>query len=287
MAVRARPVIRRRSSGVTSWSCIGWLTSAVLVIGSFLLGATTLQEYRKFVQKDPAIERRFQMVRVDELSPDASYEVLKRLRPALEKHHSVHIHRRTLRAAVDLTVRYMPNRNLPDKAIDVLDQACARHRLRSLMMRKRDAKDTSNVDTDGDRSVTPHSVRKVISQIQFDAGERYYEHHYQAGLEPHVSPDYGATGGGRNSWDHSHMAASERAAWHRQKVRAANERLGPGLVRYIGLILIDEVPAGEAARRITGRNNEAACRAVGTEMLKEALKILIDHWGMEPKRRRA
>lgn len=129
--------------------------------------------------------------------------------------------------------------------------------------------------------------RKVISQIQFDAGERYYEHHYQAGLEPHVSPDYGATGGGRNSWDHSHMAASERAAWHRQKVRAANERLGPGLVRYIGLILIDEVPAGEAARRITGRNNEAACRAVGTEMLKEALKILIDHWGMEPKRRRA
>lgn len=144
------------------------------------IGATTIQEYRKFVEKDPAIERRFQMVRVDELSADASYEVLKRIRPTLEKHHGVHIHRRTLKAAIDLTVRYMPNRNLPDKAIDVLDQACARHRLRSLMMRKKDLRETDNPDTDGERSVTPHSVRKVVSQItaipleQLTADERLY-----------------------------------------------------------------------------------------------------------------
>lgn len=144
------------------------------------IGATTLQEYRKFVEKDPAIERRFQMVRVDELSAEASYDVLKRLRPTLEKHHGVHIHRRTLKAAIDLTVRYMPNRNLPDKAIDVLDQACARHRLRSLMMRKKDLREPDNPDTDGERSVTPHSVRKVVSQItaipleQLTADERLY-----------------------------------------------------------------------------------------------------------------
>ena len=144
------------------------------------IGATTIQEYRKFVQKDPAVERRFQMVRVDELSAEASYEVLKRLRPELEKHHSVHIHRRTLKAAIDLTVRYMPNRNLPDKAIDVLDQACARHRLRSLMMRKKDLRDDAQPDTGGERSVTPHSVRKVVSQItaipleQLTAEERKY-----------------------------------------------------------------------------------------------------------------
>lgn len=144
------------------------------------IGATTLQEYRKFVEKDPAVERRFQMVRVDELSAEASYEVLKRLRPVFEKHHGVHIHRRTLKAAIDLTVRYMPNRNLPDKAIDVLDQACARHRLRSLMMRKKDLRETDNPDTDGERSVTPHSVRKVVSQItaipleQLTADERMY-----------------------------------------------------------------------------------------------------------------
>ena len=143
------------------------------------IGATTLSEYRKFVERDAAIERRFQMVRVEELSPEASLEVLKRLRITLEKHHAVHIHRRTLQAAIDLTVRYMPNRNLPDKAIDVLDQACARHRLRALMMKKR-SKGLGD-DTDGNEgSVTPHSVRKVVSQItaipleQLTAEERKY-----------------------------------------------------------------------------------------------------------------
>ena len=146
------------------------------------IGATTIQEYRKFVRKDSAIERRFQMVRVDPLSVEASYEVLKRICPTLEKHHGVHIHRRTLRAAIDLTVRYMPNRNLPDKAIDVLDQACARHRLRSLMMRKKERSDPEQPDTSGERSVTPHSVRKVVSQItaipleQLTADERKYLH---------------------------------------------------------------------------------------------------------------
>lgn len=157
------------------------LLKPALARGEFrCIGATTLQEYRKFVQRDPAIERRFQMVRVEELSPEATYEVLKRVRPTLEKHHRVHIHRRTLRAAIDLSVRYLPQRSLPDKAIDVLDQACARHRLRSLMMRKKDQPDPENPDTSGERSVTPHSVRKVISQItaipleQLTAEERKY-----------------------------------------------------------------------------------------------------------------
>ncbi len=144
------------------------------------IGATTLQEFRKFVERDAAIERRFQMVRVEELSPEASLEVLKRLRVTLEKHHDVHIRRRTLQAAIDLTVRYMPNRNLPDKAIDVLDQACARHRLRSLMMKKRASHFDSDPDGSSERSVTPHSVRKVISQVtaipleQLTAEERKY-----------------------------------------------------------------------------------------------------------------
>jgi len=144
------------------------------------IGATTIQEYRKFVERDAAIERRFQMVRVEQLSPEATLAVLKRLRVTLEKHHDVQIRSRTLQAAIDLTVRYMPNRNLPDKAIDVLDQACARHRLRSLMMRKRNAPFDSDPDGDGERRVTPHSVRKVVSQItaipleQLTSEERKY-----------------------------------------------------------------------------------------------------------------
>ncbi|MCF6286690.1 MAG: ATP-dependent Clp protease ATP-binding subunit, partial [Candidatus Hydrogenedentes bacterium] len=152
-----------------------------LARGEFrVIGATTISEYRKFVERDAAIERRFQMVRVEELSPEASLEVLKRLRPTLEKPHDVHIRQRTLQAAIDLTVRYMPNRNLPDKAIDVLDQACARHRLRSLMMHKRDLKFDSDPDGSSDGSVTPHSIRKVVSQMtaipleQLTAEERKY-----------------------------------------------------------------------------------------------------------------
>jgi ATP-dependent Clp protease ATP-binding subunit ClpC len=152
-----------------------------LARGEFkVIGATTLSEYRKFVERDAAIERRFQMVRVEELSVEATLEVLKRLRVTLEKHHDVQIRSRTLQAAIDLTVRYMPNRNLPDKAIDVLDQACARHRLRSLMMRKRDSAFDSDPDGTNDGKVTPHSVRKVVSQItaipleQMTADERKY-----------------------------------------------------------------------------------------------------------------
>lgn len=127
------------------------------------IAATTLSEYRKFVEKDPAIERRFQMVRVEELSEPDTRRVLERLQCALEQHHGVHISRRALQAAIDLTVRYMPNLNLPDKAIDVLDQACARHRLTRLAASS-GAEDVTMPPIDKHR-VTPHDVRKVVSQV--------------------------------------------------------------------------------------------------------------------------
>jgi len=129
------------------------------------IGATTIQEYRKFIEKDPALERRFQMVRVEELSETATYEVLRALRPSLERHHRVHIGRKALHAAVKLTQRYMPNRQLPDKAIDVLDQACARYRLKAIAAQKNPKLlENTIVPTAADK-VTPHDVRKVVSQI--------------------------------------------------------------------------------------------------------------------------
>ena len=135
------------------------------------IGATTLKEYRKFVEKDPAIERRFQMVRVDALTEDATREVLRRIQPSLEKHHGVAISSRAIEAAITLTQRYMPNRHLPDKAIDTLDQACARFRLKRIaLMReasraKGDARDTAaTLVATMPNKVTPHDVRKVISQ---------------------------------------------------------------------------------------------------------------------------
>jgi len=122
------------------------------------IGATTLQEYRKFVEKDPAIERRFQMVRLDELSPQATAKVLARIKPSLEKHHGVQITKGALEAAVSLTERYMPNRNFPDKAIDVLDQACARQRLNI-------KSGTAALGSGPPDTVTRHGVLKVVSQL--------------------------------------------------------------------------------------------------------------------------
>jgi ATP-dependent Clp protease ATP-binding subunit ClpC len=118
-----------------------------------VIGATTLKEYRAFIGKDPALERRFQMLRIEQLTPKATIEVLKKLAPQLEAHHKVRISDEALEAAVKLTERYMPNRTFPDKAIDMLDRACARHRINAVM----------NKDTKPG-GITPHSIRKVVSQ---------------------------------------------------------------------------------------------------------------------------
>ncbi len=129
------------------------------------IGATTLQEYRKFVEKDPAIERRFQMVRIEPLSESATFEVLRKLTPSLERHHGVHVSGKALEAAIALTQRYMPHRHLPDKAIDVLDQACARYRLKTIAAKNKAAKREEALRTGKVDKVTPHDIRKVISQI--------------------------------------------------------------------------------------------------------------------------
>ncbi|MBX7257414.1 MAG: ATP-dependent Clp protease ATP-binding subunit [Candidatus Hydrogenedentes bacterium] len=128
------------------------------------IGATTVQEYRKFIERDPALERRFQMVRVEELSPEATLEVLKHLRSTLQRHHGVRIGSKAMEAAVTLTQRYMPNRQFPDKAIDVLDQACARYRLRSVAAKMKPGLFESDTGTPQAEKVTPHDVRKVVSR---------------------------------------------------------------------------------------------------------------------------
>ncbi|MDX2375880.1 ATP-dependent Clp protease ATP-binding subunit [Microbacterium sp. LRZ72] len=94
-----------------------------------LIGATTLSEYRT-IEKDAALERRFQPVRVGEPSVEVAVEILRGLRTAYEEHHGVQYTDEALRAAVELGDRYLPDRVLPDKAIDLIDQAGARLRLR-------------------------------------------------------------------------------------------------------------------------------------------------------------
>ncbi len=95
-----------------------------------IIGATTGEEYRKYIEKDAALERRLQPIWVDEPDVDKAILMLKALRPKLEKHHNVIIEDGALEAAVKLSHRYIQSRRLPDKAIDVLDQACARKKLK-------------------------------------------------------------------------------------------------------------------------------------------------------------
>ena len=96
-----------------------------------LIGATTLNEYHKYVEKDAALERRFQPIQVEEPTPAQAEEILKGIIGAYEKHHNVVILDEAIHAAVDLSERYINDRNLPDKAIDVIDEACAAVRLKN------------------------------------------------------------------------------------------------------------------------------------------------------------
>ncbi|MBP5165100.1 MAG: ATP-dependent Clp protease ATP-binding subunit, partial [Lachnospiraceae bacterium] len=94
-----------------------------------LIGATTREEYRKYIEKDAALERRFQPIDVEEPSEEESLAILKGLRPAYEAHHKVSITDDALEAAVKLSSRYINDRFLPDKAIDLMDEAASRVRL--------------------------------------------------------------------------------------------------------------------------------------------------------------
>ncbi|WP_291580353.1 ATP-dependent Clp protease ATP-binding subunit [Blautia sp.] len=94
-----------------------------------LIGATTLEEYRKYIEKDAALERRFQPVTVEEPSEEETIEILKGLRPYYEKHHGVVIEDSALEAAVKMSERYINDRFLPDKAIDIIDEAASKVRL--------------------------------------------------------------------------------------------------------------------------------------------------------------
>ena len=94
-----------------------------------LIGATTIDEYRKHIEKDPALERRFQPVTVEEPTEEEAIEILKGLRPKYEEHHKVTITDAAVKAAVQLSSRYINDRFLPDKAIDLIDEASSKVRL--------------------------------------------------------------------------------------------------------------------------------------------------------------
>jgi len=110
------------------------------------IGATTLDEYRKHIERDAALERRFQPVKVEEPNVEDTIQILEGVRPAYEEHHKLRISDEALRSAAELSSRYVSDRFLPDKAIDLIDEAAARVRIR--------------------RHATPPSVREVQSGLE-------------------------------------------------------------------------------------------------------------------------
>ncbi|WP_420644275.1 ATP-dependent Clp protease ATP-binding subunit [Candidatus Leptofilum sp.] len=93
------------------------------------IGATTLEEYRKYIESDAALERRFQPIHVDEPTPEESIEILHGIKGAYEKHHNLFITEEAIEAAVNLSTRYVTDRFLPDKAIDLIDESASRVRM--------------------------------------------------------------------------------------------------------------------------------------------------------------
>lgn len=134
---------------------IGNIIKPALARGELhVLGATTLEDYRKSVEKDAALERRFQPVRVDAPDAGTALRILKHLCGRYEAYHHVRVTEEALEAAVRLSDRYLPDRNLPDKAIDILDEACASVRLHSI-------RDYSGQM--GDPVVDADTVRLIVS----------------------------------------------------------------------------------------------------------------------------
>jgi ATP-dependent Clp protease ATP-binding subunit ClpC len=111
-----------------------------------LIGTTTLAEYRKHIEKDAALERRFQPIMVEEPTEEGSLEILKRLKDGYERHHGVAISDDAIKRCIELSVRFLPDRRLPDKAIDLLDEACSRVKITSISYGKEADKEKKEVD---------------------------------------------------------------------------------------------------------------------------------------------
>lgn len=118
------------------------------------IGATTHEEYRRAIAQDPALDRRFRTIDIDEPSQDDTIKILEGQRKKLEDHHGVHITQDALQAAVNLSVRFMPDRRLPDKALDLLDEACTRVTIRSI---------SPDEDSSGNPEVEVANVAAVLS----------------------------------------------------------------------------------------------------------------------------
>lgn len=131
-----------------------------------IIGATTIDEYRKHIEKDSALERRFQPVLITEPTKEETIEILKGLREKYEGHHNVKITDEAIVAAVDLAIRYIPDRFLPDKAIDLIDESASRVRLRENSLQKNSiSTDKCTLDKETDYKLNEDIIEDEILGI--------------------------------------------------------------------------------------------------------------------------
>ena len=135
-----------------------------------VIGATTIKEYRQTIEKDGALERRFQAVRIEEPSAEETVEILMALRARMEEHHGVTLTDEALRAAVEGSIRYLPDFRLPDKALDLVDQACAAARFQTFSPDKRAL--TTTIDKEQIAQALAARCGIPISAITADEGQR-------------------------------------------------------------------------------------------------------------------
>lgn len=131
-----------------------------------MIGATTISEYHKYVERDAALERRFQPVQVEEPTGEEALEILRGVVGGYEKHHKVKVSEEALKAAVDLSVRYINDRNLPDKAIDVIDEACAAVRLQNMGTKKNSLPDLQKQIKEADDRIAQSFMNGDIEEAR-------------------------------------------------------------------------------------------------------------------------
>ncbi|MEO6207465.1 MAG: ATP-dependent Clp protease ATP-binding subunit [Candidatus Limnocylindrales bacterium] len=161
------------------------------------IGATTLDEYRKYIERDAALERRFQPVMVEEPTMEQTIEILMGIRERYEQHHKVTITDEAVKAATDLSIRYITDRHLPDKAIDLIDEAASRVRLRhaSAPPALRDAqKDLDRITKEKDAAINNQEYEQAATLRESEATAKEKADTLRAEWQAQVSGDQPTVG---------------------------------------------------------------------------------------------
>ena len=188
------------------------------------IGATTLDEYRKYIERDAALERRFQPVMVEEPTLEQTIDILMGIRERYEQHHKVTITDEAVKAAADLSIRYITDRHLPDKAIDLIDEAASRVRLRhaSAPPALREAqKELDRVTKEKDAAINNQEYEEAATLREAEATAKERVDELRAEWQAQVSGEQPSVGeeeiaAGRRDVDrhpgHAHLRAGVRAA---------------------------------------------------------------------------